>query len=327
MTPTATVVVGLVNNMLGKAHGRTELQFRKLLAAAGTDLGIELRLFSPHPEATLDGEPYRDVKELETSPLDAVIVTGSPPCAKQLMMEPLWPSLSRIVDVVLARGLPAIWSCLAAHVAIFRLDGVHRRHLPRKISGLYRCRAVEAAYPLLSGLPRQWSVPHSRCNDLPLGELEGRGYHPIVVSDGAGTDTYIREHESLFVFFQGHLEYDQNSLLLEYKRDIGKFLTGEREDYPDMPNGYFGPDTEEKVLLFKEQAVRHRIPGLISEFPPVGYADSGIPEWSYVATRFYANWLHYVVGDSCPKTLNQPGAPQPTLSRAMGNRTAAGARP
>ncbi|MGH7153722.1 MAG: hypothetical protein ACREF3_07305, partial [Acetobacteraceae bacterium] len=59
--PTNTVVVGLVNNMLGKAHGRTELQFRRLLAAASGDFDIELRLFSPHAGMTLDGEPYHDV--------------------------------------------------------------------------------------------------------------------------------------------------------------------------------------------------------------------------------------------------------------------------
>ncbi|MGH7153398.1 MAG: homoserine O-acetyltransferase/O-succinyltransferase family protein, partial [Acetobacteraceae bacterium] len=265
--------------------------------------------------------------ELETSPLDAVIVTGSPPCAEWLTMEPLWHSLSGIVDVVRARGLPAIWSCLAAQVAIFRLDGVHRRLLPRKISGLHHCRLVEACHPLMAGLPRQWIVPHSRCNDLPVNELETLGYQPIVVSDTAGADTYIRERESLFVFFQGHLEYDRETLLMEYKRDIGKFLAGERQDYPDAPTNYFDPEAEDKILRFRERALRHQIPALMSEFPGVGYADTGPPEWSGVATRIYANWLHHIVRDSWLNPLSHMGAPRSTLSAAMGDRTAEGALP
>lgn len=325
--PATAVIVGLVNNMLGKAHGRTELQFRRLLAAASGDLDVELRLFSPHAGMTLDGDPYRAVSELETSPLDAVIVTGSPPCAEWMTMEPLWHSLSGIVDVVRARGLPTIWSCLAAQAAIFRLDGVHRRHLPRKISGLHQCRAVEAYHPLMAGLPRQWSVPHSRCNDLPINELEVLGYQPIVVSDTAGADTYITERESLFVFFQGHLEYDRETLLLEYKRDVGKFLAGERQDYPDAPTNYFDAEAEGKVLRFREFALRHKIPALMSEFPAVGYADPGLPEWAGVATRIYANWLHYIARDRWLNPISHVSVPCPTLSRTMGDQTAEGALP
>ena len=44
---------------------------------------------------------------------------------------------------------------------------------------------------------------------------------------------------SLFLFLQGHPEYEAGTLLREYRRDIARFLRGEREHYPAVPQGYF----------------------------------------------------------------------------------------
>src|SRR2546429_6417390 len=42
-------------------------------------------------------------------------------------------------------------------------------------------------------------------------------------------DMFVKELNSLFVFFQGHPEYEATTLLLEYRRDIKRFLRRERE--------------------------------------------------------------------------------------------------
>ena len=41
------------------------------------------------------------------------------------------------------------------------------------------------------------------------------------------------------MYFQGHPEYDTISLLKEYKREVDRFVRGEREDYPPFPENYF----------------------------------------------------------------------------------------
>ena len=86
-------------------------------------------------------------------------------------------------------------------------------------------------------------MPHSRWNDLP----EQRHWSPAAIAiltrlkDG-GADAFIKQGKNLFVFFQGHPEYEADSLLLEYRRDIRRFLDRERELYPSMPQGYFDED-------------------------------------------------------------------------------------
>jgi homoserine O-succinyltransferase len=43
------------------------------------------------------------------------------------------------------------------------------------------------------------------------------------------------------VFFQGHPEYDTISLLKEYKREVGCYAAGLRDDYPPLIDNYFPP--------------------------------------------------------------------------------------
>jgi homoserine O-succinyltransferase/O-acetyltransferase len=84
-------------------------------------------------------------------------------------------------------------------------------------------------------------MPHSRINDLPVPSLTACGYRVLTRSAAAGVDAFVgRETEpSLFVFFQGHPEYDADSLLRKNRRDVGRFLRHERERYPAPPHGYF----------------------------------------------------------------------------------------
>ena len=37
------------------------------------------------------------------------------------------------------------------------------------------------------------------------------------------------------VYFQGHPEYNINSLLKEYKREVMRYFTDQRTDYPPEP--------------------------------------------------------------------------------------------
>ena len=41
------------------------------------------------------------------------------------------------------------------------------------------------------------------------------------------------------IYFQGHPEYDRNSLLKEYKREVLRFAAGERDAMPPFPKNYF----------------------------------------------------------------------------------------
>jgi len=231
---------------------------------------------------------YSSIENLWNRPLDGLIVTGAEPRTASLTEEPYWPSLTKVIDWAEHNTHSAIWSCLAAHAAVLHLDGIARRRLSDKCFGLFECARV-SDHPLLAGLPQHLVTPHSRWNDLPEADLTERGYRILTRSADAGVDLFAKQKKSLFVFFQGHPEYETNTLLLEYKRDIGRYLKRERETYPAMPRSYFDASTADALTALHQKAVRAPSDQLLSEVPSTLMETHH--EWHPFAASLYRNWL------------------------------------
>jgi homoserine O-succinyltransferase len=135
-------------------------------------------------------------------------------------------------------------------------------------------------------------MPHSRWNDLPEEALRPAGYRILTRSD-AGVDTFMKQQKSLFVFFQGHPEYEADTLLLEYRRDIKRFLRRESDTYPNLPKGYFDTDTAAAWTEIKERALSDRSEDIISQFPQPA-PDAAASAWLPDAARVYRNWLSHM---------------------------------
>ena len=294
------IVVGLVNNMPDAAIRATERQFGGLLQADGIE--VALRYFHlptvPRSESARATflQSYAPVEELWTSRIDGLIVTGAEPRAPKLQDEPYWSTLTRVVDWAEENTISTIWSCLAAHAAVLHLDRLERQPLGSKLFGVFDC--VKAAdHPIVSGIPQCLPVPHSRLNALNRDELVARNYQVITSSDLAGADMFLKQRKSLFIFFQGHLEYDAQTLLREYIRDITRFINRERDTYPNMPHAYFNETFSADFERIRARAVaepRADILALIAETP---VAKSLINTWRASATNIYKNWLHYLADE------------------------------
>jgi homoserine O-succinyltransferase/O-acetyltransferase len=295
------LTIGLVNNMPDAACEATERQFIELLRAAASDVVVLLKLFSvatvPRSEAARAeiASRSRDLSALWDAPLDGLIVTGTEPVAADLKDEPYWNALCDLLDWACHNTMSAVWSCLAAHAAVQYSDGIVRERLSDKLSGVFDCE-VTGDHPLLAGVAQRWRVPHSRHNDLPEAPLAAGGYRVLSRSAAAGADTFIKEQDggSLFVFFQGHPEYDTDSLLREYRRDVGRFLRGEAGAYPQAPQNYF-----DSAAMFLADDFRTRAEGgphgeLIGEFP-VRSLRAGIENtWHSNAITVYRNWVAFL---------------------------------
>jgi homoserine O-succinyltransferase len=298
MTQAPPLVIGLVNNMPDAALRTTERQFRELLAAAVGKRRVALRIFAaaelPRAEAARGyvHDHYEDVGALWSSDLDGLIVTGTEPRAPRIDAEASFPLTTRLVDWAEDRAVPTIWSCLAAHAAVYYLDGVERRTLGAKLSGVFRCDWAgdgPPADPVDRTAPR--FVPHSRCNELPEEALAASGYRILARSDEAGVDMFARSGNSAFLFLQGHPEYDAGALLREYRRDVGRYLAGERSLYPELPVGYLPAAATDGLLAFRDRALRHRAARLLADFPERETARVVIAAWRPAALRLYENWL------------------------------------
>jgi homoserine O-succinyltransferase len=192
-----------------------------------------------------------------------------------------------------------VWSCLAAHAAIYRLDGIPRCRLPKKLFGLLECtRDADGnlARGLTSGIPDRFRMPHSRWNGVSedVNAMTALGYRALTRSSSGSADMFLRKRRSLYVFCQGHPEYESDTLLLEYRRDVARFLRHERESYPDLPHEYFDRAVEAGLELFSERARSFREERLLQEFPLTQLSQGVKNSWHIVATRLYRNWLHYL---------------------------------
>jgi homoserine O-succinyltransferase len=291
---TDSIELALVNNMPDAALEATERQFAELLAAASGDMLIRVKLFTlpdlPRSESARRylRENYSSFDRLWESRPDGLIVTGTEPRAAALADEPYWSTLTRIVDWAQHATKSAIWSCLAAHAAILHLDGIYRRPLGEKRSGVFECTGI-ADHPITSTMPRRFRIPHSRCNDLDQRELIACGYAVLSSSARAGVDSFAKRMGSTFVFFQGHPEYDACTLLREYRRDIRRFVRGERETYPSMPEGYFAREAARQLMAFRERVLVAKNDTVMNDFPAVERSITNT--WRAAATSIYRNWL------------------------------------
>jgi homoserine O-succinyltransferase len=292
------LLIGFVNNMPPAAVQSTERQFRSLLDRASHIRGVRVSLvvLPPCAHRTSDrDDAYRHNENLEilgSSHLDGLIVTGSEPRAESITDEPIWPALANLVDWADDNTISAVWSCLAAHAAVYYLDGLSRRRLPGKLTGVFECTKA-SDHDLVCDAPARWNVPHSRYNDLDEEGLLRKGYLVLSHAPRIGADTVVKQSKSLFVLMQGHLEYGAESLLREYRRDVKRFLAGERESYPEMPECYFDPDMTSALVAFQQQALGEPDVALLSTFDAVVTVPPAA-SWGEHAVSFYHRWLTYL---------------------------------
>jgi len=295
----ADLTIALVNNMPDAALQSTERQFMRLLRQAAGNVRIDFHCFSlPSVRRSQTArwrveKQYTDIADLDRLQIDGLIVTGAEPNAATLPEEPFWRDLTAMIDWAQTNTRSTIWSCLAAHAAVLHLDGIERRRLETKCSGIYDCAKVTDNW-LTQDLPSPLKVSHSRLNELRADDLAVRGYQLLTQSREAGVDIFAKQLGSHFVFFQGHPEYDALSLEREYLRDISRFLAGERDDYPAVPAGYFDAETEDRLAIFQRRASVERRPALSAELPDRTLrqdVDAGS-----AAAALFRNWLGFLSG-------------------------------
>jgi homoserine O-succinyltransferase len=295
--------IGLVNNMADAALGATEHQFLTLLEAAAGDMLVYFTLYAlPEVERKPSGQRrvgsfYSSIEQLWEQPPehfpDGLIVTGREPVTPDLRKEAYWPSLQRVLDWTQKHSRSAVWSCLAAHAAVLALDGIERVRSQQKHFGIYTCGQV-APHALLAGVPAPIRVPHSRWNGISASQLAAKGYQVLTRTSDGGVDTFVKQDAGLYVFFQGHPEYESETLMGEYRRDVGRYLKCEMETYPLLPPDYFDAETERSLREIEAKARESRHEDLLGEVSAVLNKVQIHNTWRGTAALIYRNWLEHL---------------------------------
>ncbi|MGO9133940.1 MAG: homoserine O-acetyltransferase/O-succinyltransferase family protein [Methylovirgula sp.] len=302
-SPKADVLeIALVNNMPDQALAATEAQFARLIRDQGVGLNIRWRNYVLPGLARSEtarrylARTHESLEALYSRGADAMIVTGSEPLAARLNDEPYWPALTQLLEWARSHTVSTIWSCLAAHAGVLYLDGIERRRAVQKISGLYSFETTSSDW---MDRPRKSRIltPHSRYNGLGREDLERCGYSISSYSGDVGVNVFWRREPSLFIFLQGHPEYDADTLLKEYRRDVIRFIEGARADYPAVPANYFREATSEALQALRLRAVKNPNVGCVDALTALLSRERCARRWADDTAHFFGKWLKIVMRD------------------------------
>lgn len=298
--PPECVYIAIINNMPDAALQDTENQFLGLLEAAAGDLVVRVGLYSL-PEIVRGeqaqqriGDLYWEFRDLPNHQPDALIITGAEPRESDLRKEAYWRPLADLLDWAERETASAALSCLAAHASVLHSDNIERHQLSDKRFGVFEERKIRD-HAITTGVVNVMRMPHSRWNELREKDLISCGYVILTRLHKEGVGVFAKQkRKSLFVHFQGHPEYATHTLLKEYRRDVRRFLRGERKAYPSMPKDYFDSRTTELLDHFRERVEADPREDLLALFPHDAIAETLKDGWHSVAVQLYRNWLHLV---------------------------------
>ncbi len=290
--------IGLLNMMPDAALAATERQFFRLVGESN-----QIAQFYVHPFTLKElargaeaqahvAQYYEPFEQIREQGLDALIISGANVTQPDLALEPFWKPLIKVIDWAYANVASTLCSCLATHAVLQFRYGQKRRHQGFKRWGVYSHRVVDRKHPLVNDVNTRFDVPHSRFNDVARAQFEAAKLRILVESEIAGVHLATSEDGFRIVFFQGHPEYDTVSLLKEYKREIGRFVKGERADYPPFPENYFTLKSQGILEEYGERlraAKSQRAP--LPEFPESLLAGQLDNTWHDTAEAVINNWV------------------------------------
>jgi len=293
--------IGFLNLMPNASFQATERQFLRLVGSSNQIVQYYIYLF------TIDGVDrdektqnyidsyYTSFDEVKKNGLDALIITGTNPANPSLEQEPFWDPLGEVIDWANENVTSVLCSCLAVHAIVKHLHAIERKPLQRKRWGVYSHRITQAKHPLLRNINTRFDVPHSRNNDISAEQLEAAGFKILVAGEESGVHMAVSPDLFRILYLQGHPEYDKVSLLKEYKREVNRYLNGERDAFPESPENYFNPEIDSIIQKYKESIPNTRDQGSQKPVFPEAEIEPLLDNtWRDTGKSIFNNWLGLV---------------------------------
>jgi homoserine O-succinyltransferase len=296
-----TIKIGFLNMMPDAALAATERQFLRLLAS-NQEVNCYFYPFDIHgversEQAKLHTDQfYCDFDALKSINVDALVVTGANVSQPVLQDELFWSELIEVLDWARSNVRSTMCSCLATHAAAKLFYDVDRNHLEEKCWGVFPHNILQSEHPLLKNVEDNIMMCHSRFNDVSKNDFANQNIEVLIHSEQVGVQLACEKNIRV-VYFQGHPEYDDISLLKEYKREIVRYLAGQRDDYPLVPKNYFNQSALKVIEEYKQlvQSSSQRMK-LLNLFPEDKLKQALDNPWKKSAQTIFTNWVQFLAG-------------------------------
>jgi homoserine O-succinyltransferase len=291
--------IGFLNMMPDAALEATERQFFRLIGESNAIVQIHIHPFtlpviprSAETQAYLDTH-YETIDQIKADGLDALVITGANAehGVQDRKNDQYWEPLKDILEWANDNVTSTLCSCLSSHAALTYLYGEPPQWREDKRWGVFRHKVLDSSHPILRGMNTSFDVPHSRNSEISRSQFEKAGMRVLVESPDVGVHMATSADGFRLICFQGHPEYDMFSLLKEYRREVARFISGTRSDYPPFPDNYFS-DAAKTIAADYKQAILNGQMEL--EFPEHDIAAQLENTWTDSARSAIATWIGLV---------------------------------
>jgi len=243
----------------------TEVQFARLLGNTPLQLEMELLKTATHVSKNADEEHmvtfYKTFDRIRDQKFDCMVITGAP--VEKMAFEEVdyWDELCDIMEWSKTNVLSTLHICWGAQAGLYYHYGIPKREMSQKLFGVFRHTVEDQRNILFRGFDDTFMVPHSRYTTVSRKDIEDVPQLDILAaSPGAGVLAVMKK-DFRQIFVMGHMEYDPDTLMREYRRD-------------------------------KDQGLNTAIP--VNYFPENDDTQAPMVTWRSSAALFFSNWLNYV---------------------------------
>ncbi|AXY26045.1 homoserine O-succinyltransferase [Suicoccus acidiformans] len=233
----------------------TERQFLRLLGNSPIQIDVDFLYTASYessntPTSYLQ-EYYQSFDQVKEQFYDGLLVTGAP--VEKMPFEDVdyYQELRDIMTWAQTHVFNRYFVCWGAQFALNYYYGIEKELLDEKLFGVYPYRTLNFEHPYVRGFDDVFHVPHSRHTRMNAEQiLQVEGLEVLTGHEVFGPDLMVSQ-DGRDVFIFGHLEYDRETLSLEYHRDL------HRGDRIALPENYFPDDDVNRLPVFNWRSHGH----------------------------------------------------------------------
>ncbi len=254
----------------------TETQLSRLLGNSPLQVDLELINTKSHKSKNTSAEHllafYKTFDDVKNKKFDGMIITGAPVENMPFEEVEYWDELCEIMEWSKTHVHSTFHICWGAQAGLYYHFGIDKKPLEKKMFGVFPHTVDYKKSILFRGFDDVFMVPHSRHTTVDLEDIKKvKELKVLSTSKEAGVYA-VSTKNGKQIFITGHSEYDADTLLNEYNRDVSQGLSIE------PPKNYFKDDNPKK--------------------PPV-------VSWRSHANLLYSNWLNYFVYQTTPYDIEK----------------------
>ena len=254
----------------------TETQLSRLLGNSPLQVDLELIHTKSHKSKNTSAEHllafYKTFDDVKDRTFDGMIITGAP--VEQMDFEEVeyWEELCEIMEWTKTHVHSTFHICWGAQAGLYYHFGINKKPLDKKMFGVFPHKVDYKKSILFRGFDDVFMVPHSRHTTVDIEDVKKvKGLKILSTSKEAGLYA-VSTKNGKQIFITGHSEYDADTLMNEYLRDVSLGLPIE------IPKNYFKNDDPKK---------------------------GPVVSWRSHANLLYSNWLNYFVYQTTPYDIEK----------------------